>query len=197
MERIELGPSVKGSVFLIAVQGVKRLIERGQLSREEIECRLEASDHRYLEEKILLADWYPVTAFDSLSQISLNRLGQSESEFFVHQGENAARHLLGGEVHEQFAHVMDKRGDDAVRSMLTVARLIFNFSHWVLLDDGSGDLGHFEVEVSEADDMPEVLRYAAQGFIKYVASLVVGSSVKVVSQRPSSDVILYSGCPAG
>jgi hypothetical protein len=196
MEPIELGPSVKGSVFLIAVQGVKRLLKRGQLSREEIECRLEASDHRYLEEKILLADWYPVAAFESLSRISLDRLGQSESEFFVRQGENAAERMLGGEVSEQFADVMDKRDDEAVRSMLAVARRIFNFSHWALLDDGSGDLGHFEVEVSEADDMPEVLRYAAQGFIKYAASLMMGSSVKVVSQRPSSDVILYSGCPA-
>jgi hypothetical protein len=196
MEPIELGPSVKGSVFLIAVQGVKRLLKGGQLSREEIECRLEASDHRYLEEKILLADWYPVAAFENLSRISLNRLGQSESEFFVRQGENAAQRMLGGEVSEQFADVMNKRDDQAVRSMLTVARRIFNFSHWELLDDGSGDLGHFEVEVSEADDMPEVLRYAAQGFIKYAASLMVGSSVKVVSQRPSSDVILYSGCPA-
>ena len=143
----------------------------------------------------MLAGWYPVAAFESLSRISLDRLGQSESEFFVRQGENAARRLLGGEVSEQFADVMDPRGDEAVRSMLSVARLIFNFSHWALLDDGNGDLGHFEVEVSEADDMPEVLRYAAQGFLKYVASSMAGFSVKVVSQRPSSDVILYSGCP--
>lgn len=196
MEPVEFGPSVKGSIFLIAVQGVKKLIEQGDLYHGDIECELEASDLRYLEEKILIGGWYPVAAFERLSRITLKRLGRDESEFFVEQGEEAAKRLLGSEAYGQFAKEAEKRGDRAARSLFTMAGLIFNFAHWELQEDGSGDTAHFEVAVSEAEAMPEVLRYATEGFIRYVASLMVGSPIEVVSRRPSPDLILYRGSPA-
>jgi hypothetical protein len=196
MEQLEFGPSVKGSVFLIAVQGVKWLLKEGGLSQEEIECELEASDQRYLEEKILLGGWYPVGAFERFSRMTLTRLGREESEFFVDQGKDAARRLLGSEVYAQFAEEAEKRGGRASRSMLTMARLIFNFARWELRDDGNEDTTDFEVAVSEAEAMPEVLRYAVQGFIQHVASLIVGFPTEIVSERPSPDFILFRGCRA-
>jgi hypothetical protein len=193
MERVEYGPSVKGSVFLIAVQGVKRLLEQGRLSHEEIECELEASDQRYLEEKILLGGWYPVAAFERISRLTLTRLGREESEFFVDEGKDAARRLLSSELYAQFAEEAEKRGGRAGRSMLTMARLIFNFAQWELREDGGDDGSYIEVAVSEAEAMPEALRYAAQGFIQHVASLMAGSPMEIVSQRPSRDLILFRG----
>ena len=68
----EATPSVKGSVFLIGVQGVKRLVTDGHLSREEVEFELRAEDIGYLDEKILPASWYPVTSFDRFASIAID-----------------------------------------------------------------------------------------------------------------------------
>jgi len=62
-------PCVKGAVFLLAIQGVKRLRAEGRLSREEVEFELRAPDIRYLDEKILADDWYPVATFDRIVSI--------------------------------------------------------------------------------------------------------------------------------
>jgi hypothetical protein len=44
--------------------------------------------------------------------------------------------------------------------------------------------------------MPDVLRYTAQGFIERVAELMVGSPMKVTSERPTLDHLTFTGRPA-
>jgi hypothetical protein len=59
------------------------------------------------------------------------------------------------------------------------------------------------IEVTGARELPEVSRWAAQGFIEYMASRMTGVSVQVSSDRPAPDRMVFtlrsarpSGAPA-
>jgi hypothetical protein len=48
------------------------------------------------------------------------------------------------------------------------------------------------IEVSEAAELPEVSRLAAQGFIEYTASRLTGADMRVTSERPTPDRIVFT-----
>jgi len=51
--------------------------------------------------------------------------------------------------------------------------------------------GTSRIEVSEAGALPEVSRFAAQGFIEYTASRLSGAAIRVTSERPALDRIVF------
>ncbi len=190
----EATPSVKGSVFLIGVQGVKRLVADGRLSREEVEFELRAEDIGYLDEKILPASWYPVTSFDRFAAIAIDSLGDGDSAYLVEQGEAAAPAILASEAYQGVIGSIQagREGTRSRLSMLTMVQLMLNFSRWQL-DSESGGGQRFEVRVSDAGDLPESLRYAAQGFMQHLASVLAGGPCSVSSERLDQDTILFRG----
>ncbi len=190
----EATPSVKGSVFLIGVQGVKRLVADGRLSREEVEFELRAEDIGYLDEKILPASWYPVTSFDRFAAIAIDSLGDGDSAYLVEQGEAAAPAILASEAYQGVIGSIQagREGARSRLSMLTMVQLMLNFSRWQL-DSESGGGQRFEVRVTDAGDLPESLRYAAQGFMQHLASVLAGGPCSVSSERLDQDTILFRG----
>jgi len=190
----EATPSVKGSVFLIGVQGVKRLVADGRLSREEVEFELRAEDIGYLDEKILPASWYPVTSFDRFAAIAIDSLGDGDSAYLVEQGEAAAPAILASEAYQGVIGSIQagREGTRSRLSMLTMVQLMLNFSRWQL-DSESGGGQRFEVRVTDAGDLPESLRYAAQGFMQHLASVLAGGPCSVSSERLDQDTILFRG----
>jgi hypothetical protein len=55
-------PSIKGTAFQSVVEHLRRLLEAGWLSPDDLELRLEAEDLRLLDEKVLPGLWYPLAA---------------------------------------------------------------------------------------------------------------------------------------
>jgi hypothetical protein len=187
-------PSVKGSVFLMSVQGVKRLMTEGRLSREEVEFDLHRDDIRFLEEKILPAGWYPVEAFDRFASISLDVLADGDPAYLAGQGEDAASRILGSQAYQGFIDSAKsaRQSSRARSSVLTMAQLMLSFSRWELDSETAGGR-RFEIRVTEAGDMPESLRYAAQGFIQHLAAIVADEPCTVSSERLDQDTILFRG----
>ena len=75
--------------------------------------------------------------------------------------------------------------------MTSLAGAIFNMSRWRYRAT-RGDPSVNRIEVSEATELPEVSRLAAQGFIEYAASRISGAEVRVSSVRPTPDRIVFT-----
>ena len=187
-------PSVKGSVFLMSVQGVKRLMAEGRLSREEVEFELHRDDIRFLEEKILPAGWYPVEAFDRFASISVDVLSDGDPARLADQGEDAAARILGSQAYQGFIDSAraGRESSRARSAVLTMAQLMLSFSRWELDSETAGGRS-FEIRVSEAGDVPETLRYAGQGFIQHLAGIVAEEPCTVTSERLDQDTIIFRG----
>jgi hypothetical protein len=75
--------------------------------------------------------------------------------------------------------------------MTSLASAIFNVSRWRYRRHPE-DVNVNRIEVTGARDLPEVSRWAAQGFIEYMASRMTGVTVLVTSERPAPDRIVFT-----
>ena len=185
-------PSVKGSVFLMSVLAVKQLVAESRLTREEVEFELQGDDIRYLDEKILAEGWYPVGSFDRLASIAVEVLSDGEFSYLAEQGEAAAARVLGSQAYQGFidAAATGREAGGPGASVLTMARLMLNFSRWEL-DRESSRGREFELRVTEAGDLPETLRYAGQGFIAHLATIFTREPTRVSSERLDQDTVVF------
>jgi len=193
-------PSIKGSIFQGVVADVLRLLESGSLDRDRLETALEADDLERLESKILPGLWYPLASYARLAELLMRVEGGGDRRYMVSRGARAAERLFEAGLYQQLA-----RGDEigaAKRAanepwtthegnlMASLAGAIFNVSRWRFTGDPA--TGRRWVEVSEASALPEVTRWAAEGFIAYMASRISGLSVRVTSDRPGPERITFT-----
>jgi len=193
-------PSIKGSAFHSVVEDVQRLLQEGRISREGLEVRLEAADLPILDEKVLPALWYPIETYRRLSELLMEIEGGGRMEYIVRRGARAAERLFALGIYQQL-----RRGEviaEEIRSsgsmwtqqdgaiMASLAGAIFNFSTWRFVADPENRGGH-RIEVTDAAVLPEVARFAAQGFIEYASTRLAKAPVRVTSQRPTPDRVVF------
>lgn len=194
------GPAIKGSAFQSVVEDVQRLLQEGHLSREALEVRLDRADLPFLEEKVLPAFWYPIETYRRLSELLMEVEGGGRPEYVVRRGARAAERLFTLGIYQQL-----RRGEkiaEEIRSsgstwtqqdgaiMASLAGAIFNFTSWRFVADAE-QRGAHRIEVSDAAALPEVARFAAQGFIEYVSTRLAQAHVRVTSERPSPERIVF------
>ena len=193
-------PSIKGSAFETVVLDLAQLRKSGRVPPEVLEARLEAEDLRLLDDKILPGLWYPLACYRRMTEVLWEIEGNREPAYLMARGARAAERLFEAGLYQQM-----RRGEEigAARResgeawtafdgtlMTSLAGAIFNVSKWRYRRDAA-DPGLSVIEVTEARDLPEVSRFAAQGFIEYTASRMVGSNVLVSSARPSPARIVF------
>jgi len=193
-------PSIKGTAFLSVVADVQRLVEAGRIPPQELEARLQAEDLRLLEEKVLPGLWYPLTSYRRLTELLMRVEGGGSIAYVVARGARAAERLFEAGLYHQLA-----RGDEIgakkraqgerwseheANLMTSLAGAIFNVSRWRYVTDPAA--GANRIEVSEAEALPEVSRWAAQGFVEYTSSRLSGVTTRVTSERPSPDRIVFT-----
>ena len=103
----------------------------------------------------------------------------------VARGARAAERLFAAGLYQQLVRGdeigAEKRAQSARWSeheanlMTTLAGAIFNVSRWRYVGD-PGTSSTSRIEVSEAEALPEVSRWAAQGFVEYTTSRLSGVS---------------------
>jgi hypothetical protein len=193
-------PAIKGSAFQSVVEDVERLVREGRLGREELEVRLAPEDLPLLEEKVLPALWYPIETYRRLSELLMEVEGGGRTEYVTRRGARAAERLFSLGIYQQL-----RRGEqiaEEIRSsgsawtqqdgaiMASLAGAIFNFTSWRFVADPEGRGAH-RIEVSDAAALPEVARFAAQGFIEHVSTRLARAHVRVTSQRPAPDRVVF------
>lgn len=192
-------PSIKGTAFQSVVEDLQALVGAGRIARDELEARLPAEDLRLLEEKVLPGLWYPLASYRRLTEVLLQVEGGGRPEYVVRRGARAAERLFAAGLYLQL-----ERGDEIGREkrargegwteregnlVSSLAGAIFNVSRWRFTVDSEAV---HRIEVSEAEELPEVSRLAAQGFIEYTASRLAGGPVRVSSQRPGRGRIVFT-----
>ncbi|MDJ0853394.1 MAG: hypothetical protein QNK04_33940 [Myxococcota bacterium] len=198
-------PSIKGSTLEALVADVNRLVERGRLTREQLEAQLQHPDLELLEEKLQAASWYPVESYRRLSELLLEVEGRCDVSYLRRRGERVAERLFESGLYAQLRRgdQIAGRGEDGVaaeaegfterdgRLITSLSGAIFNFSVWTFR---AGPMrGDWVVEVTEAEALPEVARHAAQGFIQYAARRISPQRAPVVSsERVAPDRVVFT-----
>jgi len=195
-------PSIKGTAFQTVAADVARLVETGRMTREVLEARLEADDLRLLDDKILPGLWYPLACYRRMTELLWEIEGRRNPAYLLARGARAAERLFEVGLYQQMRRGEEMGAEKRQRNedwsefdgnlMTTLAAAIFNVSRWRYRKDSDGPNENRRIEVSEASDLPEVSRLAAQGFIQYMASRLTGVEVRVTSERRTPDLIVFT-----
>jgi hypothetical protein len=184
-------PSTKGILIQHAVERIQHHLERGRLSRDELELRLAPEDLAFFDgEKVIAGLWYPVARHHRLLELIFEVEGRSDLAL-VQLGRTAGEQMLRAPA---FAAMFDAAGrrDEASAGALLVklAELVLNFTRWRFLGSSLAD---FRIEVTEARDVSEHARRNVTGLIEVLGSHVLGRALAVTSERPQPDRILFHG----
>jgi hypothetical protein len=193
--------SIKGTALQGLAMDVAGLIQTGRISRAAVEARLEAEDLRVLEEKVLPGSWYPLACYRRMTELLWEIEGQRDPAYLLARGARTAQRLFDAGIYQQMRRGEEIGAQKRARNegwtesdgnlLTSLAGAIFNVSRWRYRNQ-PGDPTSNRIEVSEAAELPEVSRLAAQGFIEYAASRISGSDVRVSSERPSPDRIVFT-----
>jgi hypothetical protein len=194
-------PSIKGSAFETVVHDVLRLLDSGKLPRELAEARLEAEDLRLLEDKILPGLWYPLASYARMSELLWEVEGGRDPKYLMARGARSAERLFDAGLYQQMQRGEELGAAKRERGeawsefdgnlMTSLAGAIFNVSRWRYRRHPEDVLVN-RIEVTGARELPEVARWAAQGFVEYMASRMTGVPVQVTSERPVPDRIVFT-----
>jgi hypothetical protein len=194
-------PSIKGSAFQSVVHDLTRLIQAGKIARETAEARLEAEDLLLLDDKILPGLWYALASYRRMSELLWEVEGKRDPAYLMARGARSAERLFEAGLYQQMQRGEELGAAKRERGeawsefdgnlMTSLAGSIFNVSRWRYRRHPE-DVNVNRIEVTGARDLPEVARWAAQGFIEYMASRMTGVNVLVTSERPAPERIVYT-----
>jgi hypothetical protein len=170
-------PSVKGAVFAGVVESVRKLLESGELTREEASRRLQPSDLALLDTPVSIAGWYPIGAFDRMSELMRDLVGGGDNDYLRNLGRESARRLLAAGIYSQFEYLhritaLQEKDPKArseafgrdLRRLTTMSGSIYNFGVWTIEADPDYPLRH-RIVVSDAASFSDVCCCRAEGFI--------------------------------
>jgi len=192
-------PAIKGSAFELAADDLMRLVEKGALRREALGVALEPGDFELLETKPSASAWVPIAAYARIVDLLLRFEGRGDPAYLRARGARAAERLFDSGLYAQLKHgaalgaLTEVKGEDVFterdgRLMATLAGAIFNFGSWSFRNLPTC----YEVEARDSAALPEVARYAADGFLAVITSRTSLREVSVTSRRISADVIVWT-----
>jgi hypothetical protein len=191
-------PSIKGSVFSSVVEDVERLIRVGLISRQKIEAKLGEEALSHLDEKIQTALWYPIESYRVLSELLVEVEGGGRMEYMFERGERSAERLFDQGLYEQLRYASEKSESgthlqirSAGRLIVTLAPAMFNFTRWSFHVDPD-TTQRFTIQVKDARELPEVLRYSSAGFCHAVSEAACKAKLSIRHERVRPDEILIT-----
>jgi hypothetical protein len=190
-------PSIKGSVLERLVEDVNQLREQGRISSEDLEARLDPEDLELLDQKLMSAKWYPIDCYRRLTEVLLDIEGFGSKDFLHRRGQAVADRLIESGIYQQMERLKSRDteagsiGEFTRRAKLTASiyGAVFNFTSWKVMPDPE-HAERVQIEVTEAADYPEVLRYSTEGFLCRMTQ-ERGSDVKWFSERPEPGRIIF------
>jgi len=175
-------PSIKGSVFAVVVEDLCKLVARGGLSVDELTRWLKPQDVDLLEQEIVLAEWYDIAIYQRMNELLRDVEGGGSNQYLRRRGSLTARRLLQSGLYQQLEYLqrtaLSKAKDPRtrfeafgrdLRLLTTLSGSIINFSRWESKPDPEQE-DRYVIEVSEAEDFPEVLCWRSDGLINEMAT---------------------------
>ena len=182
-----MAASIKGSGFESAVADVRRLLAEGRITREELAARLDEEDRRHLEGTIMPSLWYPLSTYDRLIRLLLEKEGAGDPGYLLERGRRAAERLYKAGLYRQLDATLERWGERFGVLMSSLGAAMFSDTRWQV-----GQVGEtHRVEVEVPAEFPECARLTSQGFIEYLGQRASGSPVRVASHRPLPTRVVY------
>lgn len=187
-------PSIKGTAYNSVHDDLHRMIDEGRVSRDELEARLTREEIEVFESKVLATKWYAIDLYRKLLALVAEKDAKGPlEEYLVERGWRAADRLNQAGIYRQLA-ADDGKGKSwgaRVENLVTkISGLLYNFTRWSV--DHPEHPTTFRVMIDDAKDFSDECRYTAQGFVSFAATLMAGSPVKIASERPRPDQIVYT-----
>jgi hypothetical protein len=185
-------PSIKGSVFAIAVEQLNALVARGALGNAEVEAVLGGEWLRLVQAgHIAPSAWYPVALYDRILTLLMNTAGGGNPEYLIQQGREAAARLTSQGIYKQLdRQVVGEVDERFVRNLLTMSKAIYSFTVWEL-EELDADERRMVLRVSEAADYPDSLRWRNCGFLEEMIGHAAQAPCSVESTRAPWDTIRF------
>jgi hypothetical protein len=174
-------PSIKGSLLSSIVESILKLVSAGQISRDELERRLEPSDLQVLDSTIHLTQWYDIRCYERLVKLLLDVEGGGQNEYLRQRGAQAAERLLKAGLYQQMEYLSRTQSAKAtdpkerflafgrdLRLLTTLSASLVSFSRWEARPDPEWP-DRYKIEISEASAYPEVLAWQTDGLINRMA----------------------------
>lgn len=194
-------PSIKGTAFSSAADDLMSLVAEGEISRDELETRFSKEELATLDAKVLAGSWYPIEMYNRILELLLQKQGGGRIDYLVWRGARAAERMLSSGIYRQLERaerIRVESPDSRARIgnlMMTLSAAIYNFTRWRYIPASASDPG-YTIEVSEARHFPDNARHTVTGFIQYTADRLVPVPVRIESERPDPDRILFRAYPA-
>ncbi len=199
------GLCIKGTAISTVVEDVKRLVDEGHISREDLEFRLEASDLALLEAKIEPISWYDIDAYRRMMELLRDLEGAGDPDYWFRRGAKSAAHLIElGFYHQmeylkrlEVSNTMDPEeklrawGRD-LRLLVTLSGSLINFGEWqAVLDPDQPD--RYRIEICGVTGVPEPFWQAAEGFLCEMMSRAGNDWPErfFIFQRIDADRVVY------
>jgi hypothetical protein len=187
-------PAIKGTVMVNLVADVLSLRDAGRISPDELAARLERQDLEILDAKVMPSTWYPIQSYRRLTELLLEKEGGGE-DYLRARGASSAQRLLEAGLYEQMRRLRSGGSsvgiaevERSVRMLLVMSQTILNFGRGeVLRDPNHGK--RVMIEIRDAADYPEVLRFTSEGFYNACAR-AAGRRYAWRSSRPEPDRIV-------
>lgn len=200
-------PSIKGTIFGPVAEEIQALREQGRIADDELTAALEARDLELLEEKTLVASWYPMATYARYLDLLCRTEGRGDPRYFEQRGSMSARRLMDSGLYSQLdllgsiTDEPERVGEDATaralrayRSKLSVvlslAGSIYNVGRWKVIDDDAHP-DRVAIEIREAEAYSDGMAGAIVGFLDECARAVTTRLQKLYEyERPTRDRIV-------
>jgi hypothetical protein len=169
-------PSIKGSVFLGHFDFLAKLVESGEISREELENHLLPKDLALFEQPIQVTAWYDIRTYARILELLRDVAGDGSNDYLLERGAATAERLLYSGIYPQFEYLKRTQVQAAatardrylafgrdLRLLSTLTSSVMNFGRQQVLEDPD-HADRWMLVTSEAAAYPEVLCWTNQGF---------------------------------
>ena len=190
-------PCIKGNVLELAASDLRGLIEKGKVSREEVEAALDAGDLELLDRKSSPVAWVPIVHYQHIVEALWQFEGHRDPAYLRGRGARAAELAFDSGLYAQLRHsvaigaLTEESGGNVFtavdgRLITSLSGAIFNFGVWTFRDTPTC----YEVEVRDAAALPQVACHAIEGFLEVLTERTSRREVRVPSRRVGKDVVI-------
>jgi len=189
-------PSVKGILVVGVVVAVRRLRDRGGVSKQQLAARLGGEALELLDQKIDLGRWYPMQDFCELLDLEWEVAGNRDPAYMIQAGVLTADRVFDRGIYQQLDYAERAERAHSPEDVLRRARLITTITSsfydflevQVRLDPENPRL--LEIRYANAAAYSEALRYTTEGFMNQI-NRRFGSSRCWTGLRPRPDLVVF------
>lgn len=189
-------PSIKGIAITQLVEDVCSLRDQNAEGPSRLEARLIPSALALLDEKIQPTRWYPIDAYESLTELLCEAEGQDRIAYLRKRGAGSAERVLATGMYQQISFLRERYNPTDLENfkrelklVVTLQGAFFNFTSWVVAEDSEHE-GRLQIEIRDAEYFPEVLCHTTAGFVTRLAGEVRDRGLEWYTERPRKDLVI-------